>query len=209
MKFQNALENARLSLKILAAAFITSFILNVLLVIGWHGAQSKVNVYIPPQIPQSGITLQAGEYPATTIYSFAYYVWQSINHWPSNGTEDYKQAIQQFSPFLTPRFKNFLIRDYNERLNQSELQERIRTLSGLNGAVFDKADVQAISPGVWNVHLKMRLSEHMNINGNQVKDVTIEYTLRIVRYDIDAKSNPWGLAIDGFINNPQRIQTYI
>ncbi len=209
MRFQNALENARLALQILATAFLVSIIINILLIIGWHGAQSKVNVYIPPQIPQTGITLRAGEYPNTTIYSFTYYIWQSINHWPTNGVDDYKQTIQQFSAYLTPRFKNFLIHDYNERFNQGELQERIRTLSGLNGAVFQNADVQAVGDGVWIVHLKMRLSEHMNMNSNEVKDVAIEYTLRIVRYDVDAKANPWGLALDGFIANPQRIQTYV
>lgn len=209
MRFQNALENARLALTMLLVAFIAAFILNILLVMGWYRAQSTVTVYLPPQIPQAGTTLQAGEYPETTIYSFAYYIWQSINYWPNNGTQDYQQTLQQFSSFLTPRFKAFLIHDYNERSNQSELQERLRTLSGLNGVVFDKANVQSMGHGVWIVHLKMRLSEHINSNASQVKDVAIEYVLRVVRHDVDVKSNPWGLALDGFVANPQRIQTFI
>jgi integrating conjugative element protein (TIGR03746 family) len=209
MRFQNALENARLALQILATAFLISVAINILLIIGWHSAQSKVNVYIPPQIPQSGITLQAGIYPAASIYSFAYYIWQGINHWSTNGVDDYKETIEQFAPFLTPRFKNFLIHDYNERFNQGELQKRIRTLAGLNGTAFQSMDVQTIGNGIWIVHLKMRLSEHMNMNSNEVKDVAIEYVLRVVRYDVDAKANPWGLALDGFITNPQRIQTYV
>jgi len=208
LKFQNALENARLALKILILALISSFILNILLILGWCHSVSEINVHFPPQIPEAGITLKAGVYPNAIVYSFSYYIWQSINHWPSNGTEDYKQAIQKFTPFLTPRFKSFLLRDYQQRLDQGELQERIRTLAGLNGTVFDINDVKQVSPEVWTVHLKMRLSEHMNINSDSVKDVDIEYVLRIVRYDIDAKANPWGLAIDGFEENPTRLQTY-
>ena len=209
MRFINALENARLTLKVLASAFIASFIINLLLMIGWYHAQSKVTIFLPPQIPQTGITLNSGEYPETMVYSFAYYVWQSINHWPTNGATDYKQNLEQFSPYLTPRFKSFLVRDYNERLNQGELQDRIRTLSGTNGVAFDRADVELQSNGVWVVHLKMRISEHMNANSNEVKNVDIDYTLRIVRYETDAKANPWGLALDGFVTEPARIQTYL
>ncbi|HEX4044065.1 MAG TPA: TIGR03746 family integrating conjugative element protein, partial [Gammaproteobacteria bacterium] len=204
MRFQNALENAHLALKVLVIAFITSFLLNVMLVAGWFYAQAKVKVYLPPQVPPTGITLQAGEYPHTTIYSFTYYIWQMINHWPINGTEDYKKNIERFSSYLTPNFKSFLIRDYNERLNQGELQNRLRTVTGVNGVVFDQGDVQQIKNGVWIIRLKMRLNEHMNMNGNEIKNVEIEYMLRIVRYETDIKSNPWGLAIDGFFDNPKR-----
>ncbi len=55
----------------------------------------------------------------------------------------------------------------------------------------------------------MRLSEHININSNEVKDVAIEYVLRVVRYDVVAKANPRGLALDGFITNSQRGLTYV
>jgi integrating conjugative element protein (TIGR03746 family) len=209
MRFQNALENAHLALKILASAFIVAIVLNFLLLIGWYRAQSQIKVYLPPQVPQSGMMLHANEYPLTTIYSFTYYIWQLINHWATNGTDDYKKNIQQFSVFLTPRFKNFLIRDYNERLNQGELQNRLRSLTGINGAMFDQTDVQLVKNGVWIVRLKMRLNEYMNMNGNEVKGVDIQYTLRIVRYDTDAITNPWGLAIDSFVINPERIPVNI
>ena len=209
MRFQNALENARVSIKILLIALCFSFIINLCLMLGWHRSQQKIEVYIPPQIPTTGLVQKANEVLPTTVYSFAYYIWQSINYWPQNGAEDYKKSIEQFSAFLTPRFKNFLIKDYNERFNQGELQERLRNLQGLNGTAFEAKDVEYIGHDTWLVHLHLRLNEHMNMNANQVKDVAIDYTLRIVRYEVNSKINPWGLAIDGFVTNPQRIQTFI
>jgi len=209
MRFQNALENSRVAIQILLIALIFSFIINIALMLGWRSAQQKIEVHIPPQIPTTGLSLKANEIPPATIYSFAYYMWQEINYWPQNGTQDYKKTIEQFSPYLTPRFKAFLQRDYLERTNQGEVQDRQRTLQGANGTAFEVSQVEYIGHDTWLVHLHMRLSEHMNINGNQVKDTAIDYTLRVVRYDVNAKANLWGLALDGFVNSPQRVQTYI
>ena len=208
MRFQNALENARLAIQLLLLALGLLFISNVFLIMGWHSAQEKIEVHLPPQIPIDGLTLQANSYPSASIYSFAFYIWQSINNWPTDGAKDYKQTIQQFSPFLTPSFKSFLIRDYNNRFNEGEIQDRQRTLQGIDGSAFSISDVENIGHDTWLVHLHLRLTEHMNINGNQVKDTAIDYVLRVVRYQTDAKSNPWGLALDGFAQDPQRLQTY-
>jgi integrating conjugative element protein (TIGR03746 family) len=209
MRFQNVLENARLTIQLLVLSLGLSFALNLLLIFGWHSAQEEIQVHIPPQIPTDGLTLQAGQYPPASIYSFAYYVWQGVNYWPKNGADDYKQTIEQFSPFLTPSFKAVLVRDYNNRYNQGEIQDRIRTLQGMNGTAFTVSDVKAVGHDTWLVHLHMRLTEYMNMNGNQVKDVGIDYVVRVVRYSTNAKSNAWGLAIDGFAETPQRSQTYV
>lgn len=208
MRFQNVLENARLAIQILILIVGLLFISNIFLITGWFHAQEKIEVHLPPQIPVDGLTLQAGQYPPANVYSFAYYIWQSINHWPNNGEQDYKQAIQTYSPFLTPNFKAYLIRDYNNRFNQGEIQDRLRSLQGMNGTAFNVTDVENIGHDTWLVHLHMRLTENMNINGNQVKDTAIDYVIRVVKYSIDAKSNPWGLALDGFAADPERVGTY-
>jgi integrating conjugative element protein (TIGR03746 family) len=209
MRFQNALENARLTIQALVLSLAMSFVLNIFLIFGWHAALKNIEVHLPPEIPVSGLNIKANAYPPAFIYSFAYYIWQSINNWPNNGVQDYQKTIASSSPFLTPRFKQFLIRDYNRRINEGEIQDRIRTLQGVNGSAFSVKDVENLGHGNWLVHLHFRLSEHMNINGNQVKDVEIDYVLRVVRYQIDAKSNPWGLALDGFSQDPMRVKTYI
>jgi len=123
--------------------------------------------------------------------------------------QDYKQDIDQFSPFLTPSFKLNLIQDYNNLLNEDELQDRIRLMQSMSGSGYDTNDVDYVGHGTWIVHLKMRLTEMINSNAKVVKDVQMNYTLKIVRFDTDAKNNPWGLALDGYAVSPSRIQTFI
>jgi hypothetical protein len=73
MRFQNALANAWLSIKCLSFALGALFIINISLILGWYDAQKHITVYIPPQIPQSGVTQTASTIPASSIYSFAFW----------------------------------------------------------------------------------------------------------------------------------------
>lgn len=209
MKFLNALEQARWHIRSLWCVVVLVVLMNVLAVFGWLHTQSKIRIEVPPQIPDSGLTITQGEIPKTTIYSFAYYVWQSINHWPNDGMQDYKQQITQFAPCLTPEFKLKLIENYNNQLNEGELQDRIRIMQGMAGSEYSPDDVDYIGHGTWIVHLKMHLTEMMNSNAKVVKDVQMFYTLKVVRYAVEAKQNPWGLAIAGFAESPARIKTIV
>jgi integrating conjugative element protein (TIGR03746 family) len=209
MKFLNALEQAEHHIRTLRMIVVIAFIINSFLFFGWMHSQSKIQVDVPPQIPESGLTLTQGKVPKTTVYSFAYYVWQKVNHWPNNGMQDYKQEITKFSPLLTPSFKLKLTQNYNNLLNQGELQDRIRIMQGMNGSEYSPSDVDYVGHGTWIVHLRMRLTEMMSSNAKIVKDVQMYYTLKIVRYNVDAKQNPWGLAIAGLAATPARIKTIV
>lgn len=209
MKFQNALDNARVALLALTGALVLSFITNLFLSYGLMTAPDKITVHIPPHIPDEGVTQKANDIPQASVYSFAFYIWQQLNYWPANGAQDYRANLTRLAPFLTPRFSAFLLQDYNQRLNQGELQSRMSTLQGLNGEAFELKDVEYIGHGTWLVHLNMRLMERMNINDQTVKDTQISYVLRVVRYSINAKENPWGLAIDGFAHSPERLKTTV
>lgn len=209
MRFQHALANAWLSVKILSLACSALFCLNLALLIGWYHAQQTVRVYIPPHIPASGLSQTANTVPASTVYGFAFYIWQRVNYWSDDGKIDYPHAIDALTPFLTPKFKQVLWQDYQDRQTHGELHDRIRHLQGANGTAFDSTAVETLGKDTWLVHLPMRLSEYMNMNGNAVKDVVLNYTLRVVRYDVSAQHNPWGLALDGFVENPERVKTYI
>lgn len=209
MRFQNALDNARLTIFTLMGALMLSFLINLFLGFGLMTAPDKVRVYLPPQIPQNGLTTKAHDIPAATLYAFAYYVWQNINYWPSNGAEDYKNNVTQFSPFLTSRFVAFLRNDYSHRQNQGELHSRISAMQGLYGTAFQATDVTYLGHDTWQVKLTMRLTERMNMNDQTVKDTEIQYVLRVVCYPINANANPWGLALDGFAQNPERVNTHV
>ena len=209
MKFLNALEEAHHHIRTLWCALLIVAAVNVVTLIGWMHSESKLQIDVPPEIPQSGLTLTQGEVPKTTIYSFAFYVWQSINHWSANGLDDYKQQITNFSPFITDDFKNALVRNYNNLLNDGELQDRLRMLEDVEGQNYSDDSVKYLGNGEWLVHLNMRLLEMMNTNAKIVKDVEMGYSLKIMRYNVDAKNNPWGLAIAGFSADPVRVKTIV
>lgn len=209
MKFLNALEQSKWHIKTLWCVIVLAFLVNAFTIFGWMHSQSKIRVEVPPQIPESGLTITQNEVPKTTVYGFAFYVFQSINHWSKDGLQDYKTQITRYSPFLTPDFKLKLIQNYNNLLNDGELQDRLRLMEGVSGSDYSPQMVKYIGHGTWLVHLKMHLTEMMNANAKIVKDVQILYTLKIVRFNVDAKQNPWGLAIAGFAASPQRIKTIV
>lgn len=55
------------------------------------------------------------------MYAFGYYIWQQMNNWPVQGSDDYKAQIARLSCYLTPRFKGELERDYERRFRNHEL----------------------------------------------------------------------------------------
>ncbi len=184
---------------------ILLFILCALCFIGWMTAPSRMTVYIPPDI-SNGATLKAGAIPTPLIYSFAYEIWQELNYWPQEGTQDYPKNIRTYGPYLTPSFKAELNQDY-EDLKIAGQSQRQRFLQGMTGAAYDSMNVKKLSNSTWEVDLKMRLTEYKN--NQPVKDVEILYPLKVTRLNISQANNPYGLAIAGFVTDPLRLKTYI
>lgn len=207
MRFLSALEQAKWHILTLWGIIVLLVVINVVCAMGWMHSQSHIRIDIPPRIPESGLSVTQGHVPKATVYSFAYYIWQNLNHWSKNGMTDYKTNIQQFTPFVTPGFKRELIDNYNTLLNAGELQDRLRTLQGTAGMLYSPEAVRYLGHGTWYVRLQLRLTEYMNMNAKVVKDIQMQYTLRVVRFDVSAKQNPWGLALAGFAQSPVRVKT--
>jgi len=180
-------------------------VLSLIFSIGWMSAPSRLTVYIPPEI-QNGATLKVGSIPAPLIYSFAYEIWQELNYWPKEDGDDYLKNIHRYWSYLTPKFKSELIAEEKDLRLSGQLQ-RIRSLQGLSGAAFESVNVKKLGNDTWEVDLRMRLSEYKN--GQPVKDIEIIYPLRVTRINVSPQNNPYGLALDGFISEPERLQTYI
>lgn len=176
-----------------------------LCLIGWMTAPSRMTVYIPPDI-SNGATLKAGEIPNALVYSFAYEIWQEINYWPEDGTQDYQQNIHTYWSYLTPNFKADLLQDYSTLKDSGQVQ-RQRYLQGITGAAFNSANIKKLSSDTWEVDLTMRLTEYKN--SQPVKDVEILYPLKVVRMNVSQSNNPYGLALAGFVSPPVRLKTYI
>lgn len=193
------------TIKLLMRCILALMLLCSLCAIGWMTAPSRMTVYIPPDI-SNGATMKVGEIPNSLIYSFAYEVWQEINYWPEDGTQDYKNNIHTYWSYLTPSFKSILLQDYADLESSGQVQ-RQRYLQGMIGAAYDPVNVKKLSADTWEVDLKMRLTEYKN--NQPVKDVEILYPLKITRMNISQQNNPYGLAIAGYMTDPIRLKTYI
>lgn len=173
--------------------------------IGWMSAPSRLTVYVPPDL-SGGVLLKHNEIPKSTVYSFAYEAWQELNYWPQSGEQDYATNLRAYAFYLTKSFQLVLQQDYADLKTAGQV-DRARTLQGLADAAYDEADVKQLDANTWEVDLHMRLTETKN---NQiVKDVEILYPLKVTRANFSQKYNPFGLALAGFVSEPQRIKTYI
>ncbi len=65
--------------------------------------------------------------------------------------------------------------------------------------------VTALDANTWAVTLDLRDSEY--VNGILIKDKEIEYPFRVAVFNGDAQVNPFGLVLDGFIDEPKILST--
>lgn len=178
------------------------FLLCILFCMGWMMAPSRLRIYIPPDI-SNGAILKAGEIPDPWIYSFAYEIWQELNYWSHDGSQDYSKNLRVFSAYITPEFQTQLKQDYSDLLAAGQIQ-RQRFIQGI---AYEASSVKKINHHTWKVDLKVRLMEYKN--GQLVKDTEILYPLRIIRHEVSNSLNPYGLAIAGFVTPPKRLKNHV
>lgn len=167
----------------------------------------NIDLHLAPDM-KAGDTVRAiaGETPVpdTNIYGFAYYIWQQINRWQTDGSKDYGQQIFSFQSYLTPQCRAQLEADMNSRSQAGELTQRTRQISEIPGFSFASNRVIGDGTGSWTVLLDMQVME--SFRGQGVKDVFVRYPIRVVRFDVDRERNPWRLALDCYgSNRPARL----
>lgn len=155
--------------------------------------QDVRRIYIPPDLTQGTMT-EFESVPPPVVYTFAFYIWQQLHRWKTDGEEDYPRQIYQLQAFLTPGCVNALQADMNAKRSKGELRSRVRSVQEVMGHGYVPARVFQQSPESWLTWLDLTVRE--TIGGHPVKDVNVRYPLRVVRYDVDKEINPWGLAID-------------
>ena len=184
---------------------VFSLLMMLFLWLGWYRAPSHMTVYLPPDISGGALT-KANSVPTPYVYAFSFQIWQELNYWPIDGVKNYKENIDKFASFLTPRFHQLLIEDYKTKQSNGELN-RTRSIQGMDGEGFDVKRIKRLSANAWEVDVDARLTE--TSDGVVTKDVEIEYPLKVVRMQISVSRNPFGLALDGFVHTPRRIKTLI
>lgn len=165
-----------------------------------------IDVHLAPDI-RAGSVVEinngVGYIPPENVYSFAYYIWQQLNRWQEDGMKDYPKQLYNLQSFVTAKCQAEIKDDMKNRAKNSELLQRTRLVTEIPGFSFAANRVIADSSAVWTVFLDMQLQE--TYRGQNVKDTFVRYPLRIVRYDVDRERNPWGLGLDCFSDQPQRL----
>ncbi len=202
-RYRHEIDNVRSHLRSLWSVIAFQGLVIVGLWFGWVQSPASLTVHIPPDL-RSGASLAAGEVPPANVYAFAFYIFQQLNRWPEDGAKDYGEAIFRVSPYLTPRYRQTLIDAMALKAKRGELAYRVRGVHEVTGHSYQEQRVDVLASDVWVVWLDLQLRE--SVKGMTVKQTAIRYPLRVVRYDVDPQTNPWGLAIDGYEGNgPRRL----
>lgn len=155
--------------------------------------QEVRRVYVPPNLTQ-GVVTKFDEVPPPVVYTFAYYIFQQLNRWKSDGEKDYPKNIYSLQGFLTPSCIDTLQQDMNSKRRKGELRQRIRMVQEVSGKGFDRKRVTQLSDGRWSVNLDLSVKE--TIANHEVKNVDLRYHINVVTFDVDKEVNPWGLALE-------------
>jgi integrating conjugative element protein (TIGR03746 family) len=206
-RFRNEIAHLQAHVKTLRLSAGAAFAVALLLGLGWWNAPSNLTIHVPPDL-RSGSTRKWWDVPPESVYAFAFYVWQQVQRWPTNGEDDYARNLHALSAYLTPGCQAFLQRDYEYRRSNGELRQRVRGIYEIPGRGYGddpNTRVKVVSTRDWVVTLDVSADEYHG--SEQVKRALVRHALKVVRMDIDPARNPFGLALDCYAYAPQRIET--
>ncbi|USB67187.1 PFL_4703 family integrating conjugative element protein [Klebsiella pneumoniae] len=170
---------------------------------GWQSTPRNLTIHNPPDL-RAGSTRPWWEIPPGQVYAFSFYIFQQLNRWPVNGEEDYPRNLTALRAYLTPSCLTQLEQDNQLRRDRGELRERVRGVYEIPGRGFHPKRVQILDRDRWIATLDLTVDEYYR--AEPVKRALVRYPLNIVRYDVDAEKNPWGLVLDCFASQPQKLE---
>lgn len=204
-KYRHEIDNVRAHLRSLWVVIGLEFC--TILVIGFCllRAADNIVIHIPPDL-RSGAQVTPDQPAPANVYAFAFYIFQQLNRWPENGSDDFGKAIFTLSSYLTPKYRAELEKELELKGRRGELINRVRGMQERSGSGFDDHRVKVVNDYTWTVLIDMELQE--SVKGMSIKRTFIRYPLRVVRFAVDPEKNPWKLALDGFADGgPTRLET--
>lgn len=207
-RFRHEIVHLQAHIRTLRLAAGALALLALLLGLGWWSAPRDLTIHIPPDL-RSGSTRRWWDVPPENVYAFAFYIWQQLQRWPSDGEADYPRNLKTLSAYLTPACQAFLEQDYQRRRANGELRLRVRGVYEIPGRGYGEDParrVRVISPRDWIVTLDLTADEYYS--SEQIKRALVRYQLKVVRLDQDPEHNPFGLALDCYAQPLQRIDPH-
>lgn len=212
-KYLNALTGRDKHIQSLRFVIVVLLIVILAMAWGWKSAPKDLTIHIPPDT-RTGSTRLWSDIDQSNIYSFAFYIFQQLNSWPTNGEMDYKRNINRLTSYLTPKCKTVLLNEYEERRAGGELKDRVRSIGeidghGINSDVKNyqtgrfESRVKILSDKAWVTTFDFYIDEYYK--GEAVKRTMARFPLSVVKSDTDPEKNPWGLKLNCFASQPLKL----
>ncbi len=202
MAFTNELHNQQMrsNLKSVVIACLVVIALGQYLLLLKY--PSSFTIDLPPDLSTAQKVKPGYVYPSTA-HQFATTFFQYLNTWNRSGEKDYKDRRNQIRAYITQDFYNSLKKDYQHKLNAGELKNRTRTMKLSEGGIYQPGFVTTYDD-YWVCKVRFDLEER--VYGQVVKSAKLEYSLIVVKHNIDPVHNPYQLAISGFSKAPRIIE---
>lgn len=183
--------------RLLIGVIVLFFISNLFLIFQLSDVPRKQTFWLSSNAILEGGEISANKIPEEYVYSFASTFMPLLTTWKKGGGADMRKLINDYSYYLTPRHRTLLLQlvDKSQKIH---LFEREQTSSLFR--FMEEGDVKKVSPNVWSVHLVLRATQRLDNTTNYlVADKIVDYKVRVVRSEAGLSHNPFGLAIDGYV----------
>ncbi len=191
-KLDNLAFANRLLVAIIAGLILVVVVLSTTLAL----MPSKFRFFVTPTLVSNGGEIYQNEIPDSAVYSFVATLFPMLNSWSGEDKQEYLKTINSYKPYLSPRHLELLNEAYSF-MKKAGLTDKNQTASLYSG--FETSQVQKIAPDLWQVHIKLRLTQRINEkNPMVIADKVVSYKVRVMRVNFSHQRNPFELALDGY-----------
>ena len=200
--YHSASDNLTAHIKSLLVIIVILSSLSFFLAVAFFSSAKNIRLSLPPLL-EYGTEIIAGQIQAHEVYMFSGYIYQQLNTWRNNGTDDYKNNIERLQYFFVPQAQQYFNNLFQTLDDEGKLHNRTRYL--LPAESYSIKLVKPISEDSWLVTLRYYLYEQLD--NVKIKDgILLEIDLPVQYKNKDPEYNPWGLWIDIPLGLPKRIK---
>jgi len=194
-----AVDIKNVNIRWLTIGLLISVVLNIFQFVKMANLPNDFQVNIPPDLSVGGVQ-KVNTTPNYAVYSFAYRIFQKSESCLDSCGKDAVENIKRHRNFMSPRHYRKRLAEAQEKSDR--LSSTTRTITEFGG--YESSSVKKISPGVWEVTLKLEYRDW--IGDNPLASKGVERVVRVIASDIDLNKNPWRLKLDLFKGVARRIE---
>lgn len=191
-KLDDLAHTNRLLVAIIGVLMLVVIVLSISLAL----MPQKFRFFVTPTLAAAGGEIYKDEIPDAAVYSFVATLFPMLHSWSGESKHEYLSIIQSYKPYLSPRHLE-LLNDAHRFMVQAGLTDKNQTASLYSA--FESGLVSKIAPDLWQVHIKLRLTQRINEkNPMVIADKVVAYKVRVMRVHLSHQLNPFELALDGY-----------